>query len=127
MARLLDATGRLEPQMADKTQCEAALRTLADRLDKHAGAGGTRPRTPDRTIVCRIPDIDTCFSAALRSGSLTDVVEGNRRDAQITFTVNSDDLVAVTDGSLSFVTAWTSGRLKIDASLRDLLRVRSLL
>jgi hypothetical protein len=113
--------------MADKTQCEAALRALADRLDEHARKGGTPPRTPDRTIVCRIPDIDAYFSGALRSGSLTDIVEGNRSDAQITFTVSSDDLVAVTDGSLSFISAWTSGRLKIDASMRDLLRVRSLL
>lgn len=113
--------------MADKAQCEAALIALANRLDEHTRKGGRPPSTPDRTLVCRIPDIDICFSGALRSGSLTEIVEGDRSDAQITFTVNSDDLVAVTDGSLSFISAWTSGRLKIDASMRDLLRVRSLL
>ncbi|MGF7236982.1 MAG: alkyl sulfatase, partial [Frankia sp.] len=47
--------------------------------------------------------------------------------AQIVLTVRSDDLIALTDGSLPLATAWASGRLKVAASVRDLLRVRSLL
>jgi hypothetical protein len=112
--------------MADRSQCEAALQSLAARLDRLAHEGRP-PRTPDRTIVCRIPDLDTAFSGELRGGCLRDIGEGDRGGAQITLTLSSDDLVAVTQGKLSVTSAWASGRLKVDASMRDLLRVRSLL
>ncbi|WP_322750483.1 MULTISPECIES: SCP2 sterol-binding domain-containing protein [unclassified Frankia] len=114
--------------MATRQQCAAALRTLADRLNELAN-DRMRELTPDRTIVCRIPDLGTSFSAELRDGSVLDINEGEDEDetAKVTFTVNSDDLVAVSDGSLRFSSAWASGRLKVDASMRDLLRMRSLL
>ncbi|OAA28354.1 SCP-2 sterol transfer family protein [Frankia sp. EI5c] len=112
--------------MADRVQCEAALRALASRLDDLA-RGRRPPRTPDRVIVCRIPDLEATFSGHLRDGCLRDIGEGERPGAQITLTVSSDDLLAVTDGTLSITSAWASGRLKIDASVRDLLRVRALL
>ncbi|WP_322755304.1 SCP2 sterol-binding domain-containing protein [Frankia sp. Cas3] len=116
--------------MATRQQCAAALRTLADRLNELAN-DRMRELTPDRTIVCRIPDLGTSFSAELRDGSVLDINEGEGEDddetAKVTFTVNSDDLVAVSDGSLRFSSAWASGRLKVDASMRDLLRMRSLL
>ena len=38
----------------------------------------------------------------------------------------SDDLVAMTNGDLSFAHAWATGQVRLDASLRDLLRLRSL-
>ncbi|MCK9898899.1 MULTISPECIES: alkyl sulfatase C-terminal domain-containing protein [Parafrankia] len=112
--------------MADRVQCEAALRALASRLDELA-RGRRPPRTPDRVISCRIPDLATTFSGHLRDGFLQDIGEGEHPGAQITLTLSSDDLLAVTEGTLSVSTAWASGRLKVDASIRDLLRVRSLL
>jgi hypothetical protein len=111
--------------MADRKQCEAALRGLAARLDELA-RGGRPSRAPDRTILCRLPDLGTSYIAELRDGGLHDIAEGARK-AQITFTLSSDDLVAVTEGKLSVTSAWATGRLKVDASMRDLLRVRSLL
>lgn len=112
--------------MADRSECEAALKALAARLDQLADEG--RPlHAPDRRIVCRIPDLDTAFSGELRGGCLSDIGEGDRGGAQITLTLTSDDLVAVTEGKLSVASAWATGRLKVDASMRDLLRVRPLL
>lgn len=111
--------------MADREQCEAALRGLADRLEA-LGKSGRSPHTPDRTLLCRLPDLGTCFGAELRGGTLQELTEGTR-PAQITFTLSSDDLIAITSGRLSVRSAWAAGRLKVDASLRDLLRVRSLL
>jgi hypothetical protein len=46
--------------------------------------------------------------------------------ADIRLTMSSDDLVALTDGRLSFGPAWASGRIKLEAGLRDLLRLRKL-
>jgi putative sterol carrier protein len=76
--------------------------------------------------LCRLPDLGTCFAAELRGGTLRELTE-EARPAQITFTLSSDDLIAITSGRLSVRSAWATGRLKVDASLRDLLRVRSLL
>jgi hypothetical protein len=41
--------------------------------------------------------------------------------------MNSDDLIELTDKRLHFSHAWATGRLHLDASLRDLLRLRGLL
>ncbi|MCL9759619.1 alkyl sulfatase [Frankia sp. AiPa1] len=113
--------------MADRSQCEAALRALAVQTQR-AAAQGRPPHAPDRTVLCRIPDLSTAFRGALRDGCLGDIIECLPGEpAQIVLTVASDDLVALTEGSLPILTAWRSGRLRVDASLRDLMRARTLL
>ena len=47
--------------------------------------------------------------------------------ADIRLTMSSDDLVDLTEGRLSFGPAWASGRVKLEAGLRDMLRLRTLL
>jgi len=112
--------------VADRQQCEAALRGLAARLDQVAAREGRSPRAPDRTLMCRLPDLGASYTAELRDGCLRDIAEG-AHPSQITFTLTSDDLMAITEGRLSVTSAWASGRLRVEASVRDLLRVRSLL
>jgi putative sterol carrier protein len=41
--------------------------------------------------------------------------------------VGSDDLVDLIEGQQSFLSAFASGRVKVDASIMDLLRLRTLL
>jgi hypothetical protein len=41
--------------------------------------------------------------------------------------MTSDDLLALTDGQLSFGPAWATGRVKLEAGLRDMLRLRKIL
>jgi putative sterol carrier protein len=47
--------------------------------------------------------------------------------ADITLRVGSDDLVDLVEGRISFLSAFTSGKVRVDASIVDLLRLRSLL
>ena len=112
--------------MATKKQCEAALLGLAKRLDGVDGSLKKR-HAPDRTVICRIPDLNTTFSGRLTSGALCDISDTPMNDAQIKLTVSSDDLLAVTAGELSFASAWAEGRLRIEASVLDMIRLRSLL
>lgn len=112
--------------MASKEQCEAALRDLAARLNG-VDPSTRRKHALDRSITCRLPDLSTSFSGRLREGALHDIVERELPNAQIKLTMTSDDLLAVTRGHLAFPAAWATGRLKIEASLLDLLRLRSLL
>lgn len=114
--------------MATQHECEAALHRVAASL---AGAGrDASAKVFDRSVNCTVPDLGITFTGQLRAGGLTDVAAapaGTPARAQIRLTVGSDDLVALTDGRLGFGSAWTQGRLKIDASMLDLLRLRRML
>ncbi len=64
---------------------------------------------------------------SLDSPAVTSPAADPDRRADVRVTVTSDDLVALTQGRLNFGTALVSGRLKVDASVLNLLRLRSLL
>ena len=109
--------------MATIEQCRTAL----DRLAKNLGGGDDGNSLDlDRSLSCHVTDLDTTFSGRLRGGQLEDITTERRPAAQIRFTTKSDDLVALADGQLRFSKAWASGRVKVEASLRDLFRLRSL-
>jgi hypothetical protein len=114
------------PAMATKEACEAALLELAKRLDGVPDSMKRR-HAVDRTISCHLPDLHITFTGRLSDGALCDITEEPLENAQIRLTVSSDDLVAVTGGSLPFTNAWTSGRLRIEASMLDMLRLRAIL
>jgi len=112
--------------VASIAECEAAL----DRLGALLGGVDSDTRSKhvlDRSIACRVRDLDTTFRGELRGGQLREIRTGDAAGAQIKLHVSSDDLVALTEGGLSFPVAWATGRLRIDASISDLLKLRSLL
>jgi hypothetical protein len=112
--------------MATVDECRAALRKLASRL---AGDGGeARERLDfDRTLACRVTDLDVAFHGRLVGGRIEDLADGDDPRAKLKLTTASDDLVALVDGQLNIASAWASGRVKIDASVFDLLKLRKLL
>jgi putative sterol carrier protein len=111
--------------VATVRECRAALKELARRLDD--ATDPVRAQAQDRTVSCRITDLDVTFRGVLAGGSLVDVTEAiSSQPAQIRLTMSSDDLVDLVAGRLQFAHAWATGRVKLHASLRDLLRIRSL-
>lgn len=112
--------------MASVEQCEAALAVLAARLDEYPHEQ-RRENIPDRTVELTLLDLDVTFRARLHDGQLVDIEQGRGPRANIRLTMNSDDLVDLTDKRLAFSHAWATGRLHLDASLRDLLRLRKLM
>lgn len=86
-----------------------------------------RRHAVERTLSCHINDLDVTFSGLLSEDGLTEVTEEPRPEAQIRLSVTSDDLLALCQGDLAFASAWTRGRVRIDASVMDLLRLRTLL
>ncbi|GAA1690357.1 alkyl sulfatase C-terminal domain-containing protein [Fodinicola feengrottensis] len=112
--------------MASIEQCRTALDGLAKRLSGADSA--TRKRVSlDRKLACRITDLRATFVGQLRDGELQDISRDDEGKGQITLTVSSDDLVALTEGTLRFPSAWASGRLKVDANVFDLVKLRALL
>ncbi|MGW0466244.1 SCP2 sterol-binding domain-containing protein [Streptomyces sp. NPDC003027] len=115
--------------MATITQCRSALDRLSDNLTRADGEVRGAAAL-DRTLSCHITDLDTTFSGRLESGRIEvhDTVDGPPpARAQIRLAMTGDDLVAMVDGELSFAKAWASGRVRLEAGFRDLLRLRSLL
>jgi hypothetical protein len=110
-------------------ECQRALERLSDNLTR-ANGDLRSAVTLDRSLSCRITDLDVTFVGRLVQSRIEDVtaVPGPARErAQIRLTMASDDLVALVDGELHFAKAWGTGRIKLEASLLDLLRLRSLL
>jgi hypothetical protein len=115
--------------MATTAECRAALEQLSRNLGKAEGDVRTAASL-DRSLTCWITDLDLTFSGRLRDGSITEVTEAPGRPgerAQIRLSMTGDDLVALVGGRLNFASAWATGRVKLEAGIRDLLQLRKLL
>lgn len=115
--------------MASLQECEQALLSLKERLA--AVDPEIRSRyVVTRTLACRVPDLDVVFLATLNDEGIEQLrrMDGSDTDgAQVRLATASDDLLALVDGELSPPMAWATGRLKVQASPLDLLKLRSLL
>lgn len=115
--------------MASIEECREALEQLSRNM---AGAeGGVRKAAAlDRSLTCHLTDLGLTFTGRLRDGRIADVTETPgppATKAEIRLTMTGDDLVALVGGRLNFASAWASGRVRLEAGLRDLLRLRGLL
>jgi SCP-2 sterol transfer family. len=112
--------------MASDKECRAALERLAARLATVDGDERNH-HAFDRSMSCLVPDLGVTFSGSLSDGHITGITTETAAKAQVRLTVGSDDLIALTDGELDFGKAWLSGRIKVEASVRDLLKLRTML
>jgi SCP-2 sterol transfer family len=115
--------------MATIEECRTALDRLSENLAQATG-DVRRAAVMERSLSCWITDLGITFTGRLMEGRIQEVttVPGPPPErAQIRLTMAGDDLVALVDGKLNFAKAWTSGRLRLEASLVDLLRLRTLL
>lgn len=110
--------------MATVEECRQALDRLAARIAQREAA--RRATGFDRSLGCRLRDLDVEFRGRFADGLLTDIEEGSNPRAQIRLTLASDDLVKLVDGRLNVASAWATGRLRVDAGVRDLMRLKSL-
>ncbi len=111
--------------MATVEECEQAFQKLADKLAAVDPAAREKANF-ERSISCRLRDLDVTFLGQLRDGGLHDIRQVDRPDAQVRLAMTSDDLLALTDGQLNFASAWATGRLRVDANVFDLLKLRSM-
>lgn len=111
--------------MAGKAQVERTLRDLLKRL--HGAELGNREWGDERTLACVIRDLDLVYRGTFSEGRISDLVEDpDHGEAHVTISVASDDLVALSEGRLSPVFAFLSGKLRVDADSRDMLLLRQL-
>jgi hypothetical protein len=108
-----------------------ACRTALDQLSAMLASVDPQLRArhvPERSVHCRLSDIDRCFVGRIGPDGVHDLTESDEDDPQadVRVTMTSDELVALANGDEDFLHGWLRGRIQISASMRDLLRLRSL-
>ncbi len=112
--------------MASEKQVDAALRTVAQRLA--ALDAETRAKyLLERTVSCRVPDVHRTWNGRLCEQGLVDISIEDGRRAQVRLTIGSDDLVALVAGRLAVPAAVATGKIRVQASPFDLLRLSAFL
>ena len=113
--------------MSSAEECRTALQKLASRLselspderDQYFG---------NRTMSVTIPDLGVTYVSKLGGGDdpVRDQAPGEP-PADIRLTAASDEVVSLAEQPMNVARAWMSGRVKIEASVKDLFRLRRLL
>ncbi|QBI55056.1 SCP2 sterol-binding domain-containing protein [Streptomonospora litoralis] len=116
--------------MASVEECRTAIDKVSGRI-MEVDAADRRRHIVERTVSVTVSDLDTAFDMRLTVDGLQDITrrESGARSqrAQVGITASSDDLVALAEDRLDFSKAMFSGRVKLDASFGDLMRLRKLL
>jgi hypothetical protein len=113
--------------MTSAEDCREALQKLTGRLaelspaDREAYFG-------DRTISVTIPDLGVIFETRLGTGEdPVREVGPDEPPADIRLTANSDEVISLSQSPMNIARAWVAGRVKVEASMKDLFRLRKLL
>jgi hypothetical protein len=113
--------------MATEEECLEALNRLAARLGQVDPADWAR-HAVERTVSCRVPDLGLSYLTRIHKSGLDPFSpDADPKAAQVRLTISSPDLLELADDRMSAAKAWASGKLKIEASIMDLLRLRKLL
>jgi|SRR5205814_6761193 len=114
--------------MATADECRKALEILLGHIAEMNPADRAA-NFPERTMSCRVPDLGLLFVTRLgpRGADPVEEAAAGTPGAQVRFTADSDDLVSIAADPASFARAWLTGRLKVEASVFDLLRLRKFL
>jgi SCP-2 sterol transfer family len=127
--RLPDTRQAVQHEMATKKQVKAKLQVMIDRLDGadekwHDNLARALPGT--KTIQIDVTDLECSYWTELTAGAMSELREGEAPKVDIRMRAKSDDLVAMVDGELGLMSSFMSGRVRVDASLSDLLALRKL-
>ncbi|MFF5112333.1 SCP2 sterol-binding domain-containing protein [Streptosporangium sp. NPDC000509] len=115
--------------MATVDECRVALRKLGEQFDE-VDRESRDKHVVERSISCHIKDLGVTFYGHIHHGGLgpfEDLSPDDRRQAEVKLTIGSDDLISLVNGDLDMGRAVFGGRIKVDASFGDLIRLRKLL
>lgn len=116
--------------MASLSEVEGKLEELRARLDaSDEGARALGDSLPEaRVLSLHLTDLGADFWTELQEGRMGPIHPGVPDEAHIRIRATSDDFVKVIDGTVGgLFSAYLGGRLRVDASLSDLLRLRKLM
>lgn len=108
--------------MATLQECREALTELTKDM-----AESDTDLDFDRTLSATISDLDVILAGRIQDGGFHDITETSDPAADLKLTLTSDDLVRMCRGELNAMKAMATGKLKIQASMGDLMKLRKLL
>ena len=114
--------------MASLETVRAGLEALVASMDDMDP--DTRAKIPDRGVSAYFSDLDAAFAGRLESGSLVDVTEidpSRRKESHLRLSLDSDTFLSIVEGRLDFAHAWSHGKVKVDARVRDIWELRKFL
>jgi hypothetical protein len=113
--------------MASADECRAALHKLAGRLSE-VSPDQREQYFGNRTMSVAVPDLGITYVTRLGAGEdpVREAAPGEP-PADIRLTAASDEVLALAEQPMNIARAWMSGRVKIEASVKDLFRLRRLL
>ncbi|MDX6744902.1 SCP2 sterol-binding domain-containing protein [Actinocorallia sp. A-T 12471] len=113
--------------MATEQECVDALDVLARRLGEVDPAKWAE-HAVNRSVSCHVSDLGLSYATRITSTGLAPFEPtGDPRAAQVRLTMKSADLLELAADKISPAKAWATGRLKIEASVLDLIRLRKIL
>jgi hypothetical protein len=114
--------------VATKDQVTKAIERLMARLD--GNEENVRSAIPGRKVLgCLVTDLDASWYSVIEDGHVSAPTQSPPPDERVAvlLKVRSDDLIDLVGERISFTSAFLSGKVRVDASLTDLLRLRTLL
>lgn len=117
-----------EASLASPEEVETKLRELIARLASNDDVAGRLDRSlPEpRVLVVHVTDLDSDWWTTIEGGRLGELRPGPPPGHDIRVAATSRDLVRLIDGEESLFSAYLAGRVRIEASFSDLLRLRRL-
>jgi predicted lipid carrier protein YhbT len=114
--------------VATKQQVEAKLRALIRRLEaaEEGKEALARALPQTRVIQVEVPDLGQTYWTELSAGRMGKLRRGESPGADIRIRADSDELIHMVDGKRSLFSSYIGGRVKIEASFADLMRLRKL-
>jgi hypothetical protein len=115
-------------RVATKRQVETKLRELIGRLDQtEEGVRALARALPEpRIIQVDVSDLSESYWTELDAGRMGRLRKGVPEAPDIRVRADSDELVQMVDGRRSLFSSYLGGRIKIEASFADLVRLRKL-
>ena len=108
-------------------ECQDALQKLAGRLSELSDSE-RQEYFGNRSMSVTVPDLDVTFVTVLGAGDdLVHVAGPGEPQADIRLTADSDQVIALAEQPMNIARAWMARKVKIDASMKDLIRLRRLL
>lgn len=112
--------------MATVEEVEESISYLIRRLD-HVDPNYRAMLPSRRTIEAECTDLGLVYHAHWRHGRLSEIHPGAADRPDIRIEIASDDLLSLVSGKLDFAHAYATNRIRLDASMTDLLRLRAVL
>lgn len=100
---------------------------LADLVERFSAIDPDLRRTmlpPRRTLELAVSDLGVRYHTAVVDGELRPLIEGALLRPDVRVTTESADLADLAGGRLRLGEAYATGRLRVEASMMDLLRLR---